>query len=292
MTNGLNPQAENGHTDIANEIVDMFCRYRISGEEWQVLWVVLRKTYGWHKREDHISLSQFSDLTGIPRPAVARALSKLLSKKILSVIKKDNTTPNMYRFNKHYHTWQVVSKKTTGLKGGIKNDTSGVIKNDNGGGIKNDTYKRNKYTKEINTIVLNTTIETPETEENISPGIPVENPEVKTPETLTPIQQVVEHYKKVGGFDKVGGWDRVYFSRYTKSAKQLLGLCNNSIDEAKRAISEVIGYLQGEGLSWTLETVIKQFGHWQTGKLIPNRDKRFLNNLQAGQKFIERGEKE
>lgn len=109
---------------------------------------------------------------------------------------------------------------------------------------------------------------------------------------LGALREVVEHYKQVGGFDKVEGWDRVYFSRYTKSAKQLLGLCNNSIEEAKRAISEVIGYLQGEGLSWTLETVIKQFGHWQTGKLIPNRDKRFLNNLQAGQKFLERGEKE
>ena len=50
-----NPQAENGHTDIANEIVEALARTRISGTETQLLWVIFRKTYGWHKKEDEIS---------------------------------------------------------------------------------------------------------------------------------------------------------------------------------------------------------------------------------------------
>ena len=41
------PQRENGHIDIANEIADKFCSYRLSGQEWQIVWVVLRKTWGW-----------------------------------------------------------------------------------------------------------------------------------------------------------------------------------------------------------------------------------------------------
>lgn len=43
------PQTENGHIDIANEIADKFCSYRLSGQEWQILWVLLRKTWGWKK---------------------------------------------------------------------------------------------------------------------------------------------------------------------------------------------------------------------------------------------------
>lgn len=63
----INPQIENGYTKIATEIIEKFCYYRISGEEWLVLWVVLRKTYGWNKKEDKISLSQFADLTKLSR---------------------------------------------------------------------------------------------------------------------------------------------------------------------------------------------------------------------------------
>lgn len=48
-----NPQAENGHIDIANEIADKFCSYRLSGQEWQIIWVVLRKTWGWLEVPDN-----------------------------------------------------------------------------------------------------------------------------------------------------------------------------------------------------------------------------------------------
>ena len=56
-----NPQRENGHVDIANEIMDKLCRYRIPGEVRQVMDTVFRKTYGWNKKADRISLSQFCE---------------------------------------------------------------------------------------------------------------------------------------------------------------------------------------------------------------------------------------
>ena len=74
-----NPQCENGHVDIANEIVEALARYRLSGEEWQVLLVVLRKTYGFHKKEDEIPLSQFEKMTGMYRANVVRAIKKLVA---------------------------------------------------------------------------------------------------------------------------------------------------------------------------------------------------------------------
>jgi phage replication O-like protein O len=122
-----NPQKENGHLDLANEIVEALARIRLSGEESQCLWAIFRKTYSWHKKEDQISLSQFAIITGLNRPAVVRALKKLLSKKIIAIIKNDNTGINTYRFNKDFDTWKPLSKKITVLSKKIM----GVINIDN-----------------------------------------------------------------------------------------------------------------------------------------------------------------
>jgi len=59
------PQKENGYTPIANEIMDALCSHRISGEERQLLDCIIRKTYGWNKKVDEISLSQFMKMTGM-----------------------------------------------------------------------------------------------------------------------------------------------------------------------------------------------------------------------------------
>jgi phage replication O-like protein O len=111
-----NPQAENGHTDIANDIIDRLCSYRLSGEEWQILLVVLRKTYGWHKKQDCISLSQFVNMTGIARSSVVRAIAKLVTKRLLLSYKNVTTNVNVFEFNKDYDTWGVVTKRLLSYK--------------------------------------------------------------------------------------------------------------------------------------------------------------------------------
>jgi len=141
------PQKENGYTPIANEIMEALCRTRIPGEERQVLDAILRKTYGWNKCEDHISLGQIAELTEMKRPNVARGLRSLLTKKIVTVIKSDNTGINLLKFNKNYDQW-VLSKTITG-NGVIKTDNRSVIKTDNKTVIKSDTHKRKKEKKTI-----------------------------------------------------------------------------------------------------------------------------------------------
>jgi phage replication O-like protein O len=141
----VNPQLEDGHLDIANEIVEYFARYRLSGQEWQVLWVILRKTWGWHKKKDRLSLGYISKMTLMKRPAVARAIKKLVNK---CVIKKDNSYINIYMFNKDYEMWKSVIKKDTLLSKRI----TGVIKKDNKSVINIDTTTKENtketYTKE------------------------------------------------------------------------------------------------------------------------------------------------
>jgi len=109
-----NPQLENGYTKIATEIMEALTKYRIPGEQMQCLLFIIRKTYGWNKKEDSIALSQFVDATGINMPNVCRALKGLIDKNI--IIKKDNRAIAKYLFNKKYKTWKPLSKKITIIK--------------------------------------------------------------------------------------------------------------------------------------------------------------------------------
>lgn len=107
------PQVENGHTRIANELLEALARIRIPGEARQVLDVILRKTYGFQKKEDSISLSQFSLFTGILKPNICASLKQLREMNL--IIQKDNATANMYSINKDYTSWRPLSKKITPL---------------------------------------------------------------------------------------------------------------------------------------------------------------------------------
>ena len=109
--NDKTPQLEDGYMRIAIEVWEALGRYRLSGEEWLVLNCILRKTYGWQKKEDHIPLSQFNKYTGLKPQYVHRALKKLSSKKIITIIKKDDSQVNLYRFNKLFSQWITITKK-------------------------------------------------------------------------------------------------------------------------------------------------------------------------------------
>jgi phage replication O-like protein O len=82
----------------------------------QCLWVVFRKTYGWKKTEDEISLSQFSFMTGISRSSTARAIKWLVTKKILLCYKEVTIYANKYKFNKNFDLWEHSYKKDTTKK--------------------------------------------------------------------------------------------------------------------------------------------------------------------------------
>ncbi len=105
------PQKENGHLDLANELVDELAQTHISSAETQCLWLIFRKTWGWQKKEDLISLSQFTKKTRLTRKTVCRALNRLKGKNIISV-QTDTSGISKYRPNKDYEKWKVVSKRT------------------------------------------------------------------------------------------------------------------------------------------------------------------------------------
>lgn len=119
------PNIGNGHIDIANEVADKLCSFRLNGQEWQIVWVILRKTWGWltnpkdknspKKKMDRISLSQFTKLSGINRCRCHKLLKGLIEKQIIkkTVTQKYNTQQISYGFQSDYDKWKVLPKSAT-----------------------------------------------------------------------------------------------------------------------------------------------------------------------------------
>jgi phage replication O-like protein O len=124
----MNPQTEDGYTRIANELFDALAGFRIPGEARQVLDCIMRKTYGFNKKEDRIAISQIAEMTNMKKQNVFRALSKLITHRL--VIQSDYKLS----LNKNYQKWlsfKTSSKVITGKKNKsvIQSDTT-VIQSD------------------------------------------------------------------------------------------------------------------------------------------------------------------
>ena len=104
-----NPQKENGHTGIANELLEPIIAAKLNGTEYAVLLYVIRKTYGYLKPEDWISYTQFEKATNRTRPNVWKAIESLVTKKIL--VTKKELGKTLYRLNKDYTQWVVTKTK-------------------------------------------------------------------------------------------------------------------------------------------------------------------------------------
>lgn len=104
------PQTANGFTRIANELLEALCRIKIPSESRRVFDAIMRKTYGYNRKRDRISLSQLSDISGLSIPHVCRAVKKLERMKLI-VIESDSRKITAYRINKNYETWLPLPKQ-------------------------------------------------------------------------------------------------------------------------------------------------------------------------------------
>ena len=59
------PQTEHGFTRLADELLDALICYPFTKRQYKVLLAVIRKTYGFQKREDDITAPQLAAMTGL-----------------------------------------------------------------------------------------------------------------------------------------------------------------------------------------------------------------------------------
>jgi len=139
------PQIEDGHLDLANELVEVLAKTYLSPNESQILWAVWRKTYCWHKKKDWIAYKQFRDLTGMIDPNINKILKRLVYRRILIRIDKS------YSFNKNYEEWlsKPISKLSKQISGVIQIDKKKLSKQ-----IDTNSIPKETLTKETTTIVV------------------------------------------------------------------------------------------------------------------------------------------
>ncbi len=122
------PQIENGHVKIASELIEALARVNLRPYEWRVLLFVVRKTYGWKKKLDYISVSQIAQGTGLHKQHTSRARLTLLEKRLLI---EDGGKIGL---NKDYDQWQITGRKVTGTGYGVT-DLSDAKVTDLGGKV-------------------------------------------------------------------------------------------------------------------------------------------------------------
>ena len=93
------PFAEPEYTQVSNAALDHVMR-RASPGVWKIICAILRKTKGFHKVEDELSYTQFEDMTGMGREAVAKAVKEALEARY--ILRRKNGISFVYGINPEY----------------------------------------------------------------------------------------------------------------------------------------------------------------------------------------------
>jgi phage replication O-like protein O len=111
----INPQAEDGTRRINYRVFDALIKAKLPTAEMSVALTVISRTWGFNKKSDAISTSQFVTSTGFTSRAIKQARASLLEKRIIyfcaSERVKRGSPINAYTFNKHYDTWIIQDRK-------------------------------------------------------------------------------------------------------------------------------------------------------------------------------------
>lgn len=108
----VNPQTEKGFLpiasgDAANDLLMPLIAAQLTGVEYQIVLLIIRKTYGFRKKEDWIALSQFVEFTGRTIQGVCKAISSLEKQRIITRRKDGRRV--FYGFNKTFHNWSLLN---------------------------------------------------------------------------------------------------------------------------------------------------------------------------------------
>lgn len=108
------PQVEDGHLKIANELFEAITAFPFKQTTLRVLLAVLRKTYGYGKKEDDLSASQLGALLGdMKRQHITTALNELAALRVIT--KRVGKYGSIIGINKDYSQWVSESRTSPNL---------------------------------------------------------------------------------------------------------------------------------------------------------------------------------
>ena len=119
------PQLENGYTRISNELLDAICKLNLSGNEFKILFFIIRQTYGYNHKEHELALSFISKGVNVLPPHVSRALKKMSDLNVITIQAAHGIKPQIISLQKDYTKW-VLPKTVTVTKNGNSSITKMV----------------------------------------------------------------------------------------------------------------------------------------------------------------------
>lgn len=102
------PQLENGYVRIANELFEEILKFPFSKRELLIVLAVIRKTYGYGKKVDDMTMTQLAKITGIQRTHVGETVTELNNKNVLLI--RDGHHGKIIGLSKNYKNWKRSPK--------------------------------------------------------------------------------------------------------------------------------------------------------------------------------------
>jgi len=103
-------QVENGNfTRIVNPLIEHLIQLPFKGCELAVAIFIIRKTYGFQKKQDEISLTQFQQGLKRSRQTIVTALKNLQLVNVARLVKRGSMKGdgNIWTINKYHDTWEL-----------------------------------------------------------------------------------------------------------------------------------------------------------------------------------------
>ncbi len=191
--------ARGGFTCMPNKLLEALALARFTASETRCLLFLLRKTYGWHKQEETISLAEWALGTGVDpkqRHNVLRTLRGLLAKQVIYAKANGNNRPLTWGLNNNMEEWDkaLFSEGHASMSGvaGLTSDNTAVLKGDNNTELMGDNTS---VLKDEHTLVITDENTSVLTNENTT-VITDENTPVLTDDNTTVITGEFALYKR------------------------------------------------------------------------------------------------
>lgn len=97
---------EDGHTRIINTLLDALASAPLTARQYRVLIAIIRKTYGYQKKADRLSVSQLAECTGIHQRHISTTLAELVAMNV--IIRKSERSD--IAINKYHETWDLTAR--------------------------------------------------------------------------------------------------------------------------------------------------------------------------------------
>lgn len=226
-------QVDDGEfTRLHNTILEKLALARFTASEFRCLMHLFRATYGWQKKEDVISLSQWAAGVGIDtdkRHNVLRTLQALLAKRVIYTKSHGNNHAATWGFNKHFEQWDASLFQETV----ISPDNTSVIQDDN-------TYASTVIPQD------NTSVISPDNKTVISPDNhkrKKESLKKDTKSSLPAAKAATPQQEMFAAVCEAVGWDYHTLTKDDKGqiaqACGILGRANYTVDDIRRFMVEV-----------------------------------------------------